>query len=111
VPEDTHCGSHTQSFGEGAEDFSYATGGGFEAVQDRAVTDTEFRPTGLAFEILDVFSATVAAVPDEGMDLLIRNPVIGTVGIGTDIPGRRDPLLAERAARAFYAGIGNWESG
>jgi len=82
-----------------------------EAVQDRAVTDTEFLgiarqgrrcPTGLALEVLDVFLATVAAAADQGVDLFIGDAGVQAVGVETGIPGRRDPLLAERATSAFY---------
>jgi hypothetical protein len=102
VSEDPHRSAHTQAFGQGAEDFTYATGRGLEAIQDRAITDAEFCPTGLALEVLDIFLATVAAAADETVDLFIGDAIVKTAGVGTGMPGRRDPLLAELATRAFY---------
>ena len=72
MPEDPHRSADTQAFGQGAEDFPHAPGGGFEAVQDRAVADAELpgtarqgrcRLAGLAFETrsADVFMATTLA--------------------------------------------------
>ena len=73
MPKDSHRGTHTQAFGQGAEDFPHAPGWGFEAIQDCAIADAEFRLAGLAFEVLDVFVTTVAILADEGMDLVIGN--------------------------------------
>ena len=111
VPEDSHRSAHTQAFGQGAEDFLHATGGGFEAIQCRDITDAEFPgtarqgrccPTGLALEIPDLFWPTMAAVADEGVDVFIGNAIVPAVGVGTGKPGCRDPFLAERATRASY---------
>jgi hypothetical protein len=102
VPEDPHGSADTQAFGPGAKNLPHATGRDLEAIEDRAIADTEFRLTSLALKILDVFLATVAAVADEGVDLFIDDSVVQAVGVGTGIPGGRDPFLAERATRAFY---------
>ncbi len=64
MPEDSHRGTNTQAFSQGAEDFPHATGGGLEAIQGRAVTGAEFRPTGLALEIPDVFLAAMATTAE-----------------------------------------------
>jgi hypothetical protein len=108
VPEDPHRSTHTQAFGQGAEDFPHATGGGLEAIQGRAITDAEFCPTGLAREVLNIFLATVAAAADEGVDLFIGDAVVQAIGVGTGKPGRRNPLLAERAARVLSRGHREW---
>lgn len=101
MPEDPHRGADTQAFGQSTQDFPHATRRGFEAVQDRAAADAEFGLAGLALEVLDVCLATEATVADEGVDLVIRDAVVQAVGVGTGVPSRRDPFLAERAARVF----------
>jgi hypothetical protein len=59
-------------------------------------------PTGLALEIPDMFLATVAAVANEGVDLVIGDAIVKTAGVGTSKPRCSDPLLAEWATWAFY---------
>jgi hypothetical protein len=78
---------------------------GFEAVQDRTVADAELCPARLALEIPDVFLAAVAATADEGVDLIMGDARVEAVGVWAGVPSRRDPFLAERAARVFDLGI------
>jgi hypothetical protein len=99
MSEDSHRSTDTQAFSQGAEDFPHAARRGFEAVQDRAIADAELRATGLALEVLDVFLATVATAADEGVDVVIGDTEVQAVGVGTGIPGGRNPFLA--ATRAF----------
>lgn len=101
MSEDPHGGAHTQAFGQGAEHFPNATSRGLEPIQDRPVPDAELRVAGLDLEIPNIFLATVAAVANESVDLVIGDALVQAVGVGTGIPSGRDPLLAERATRAF----------
>ena len=61
VSEDPHGCTDAQTFGQGTEDFPDAPRRGLETVQDRAIADAEFCPTGLALEIPDVFLAASLA--------------------------------------------------
>ena len=56
----------------------------------------------MALEILDVFLAAMAAAADEGVDQVIGDAVVRAARVRTSIPERREPFLAERAARVFY---------
>ncbi len=103
ISENPHGGPDTQAFGQGAQDFPHATGRRFEAVQDGAVADAELGLAGLALEVLDVFSPTVAATADGGVDLVIGDAEVRTVGVGTGVPGCCYPFPA--TTRAFYLRI------
>jgi hypothetical protein len=76
MPENPHGSPDTQAFVHGAEDFPHPTGGGFEAIQDCAVTDAELCPAGLALKVLDVFLTAVATAADKGVDLIIGDAVV-----------------------------------
>lgn len=106
VPEDPHGSTDTQAFGQGAQDFTHATGGSFEAVQDRAIADAELRLAGLALEILNVFMAAVATTTDKGMDLIIGNAKIEAVGVWTGVV--RGALVSVYGAEAPAADTAVW---
>lgn len=103
MTENSHGSANTQAFGQGAQNFTHATGRCFEMVQDCAVADAELGPAGLAFETrsADIFLPTVTAIADEGVAqrLVIGDAEVQAVGVWTGKSSRRDPLPA--ATRAF----------
>ena len=55
-------------------------------------------PAGLAFEIPDIFLPTVAAIADEGVDLVIGDAEVPAFRVWTGKSGCRDPFPAATRA-------------
>jgi len=63
--EDPLCSGRIQPFSERFQHHCDLLGGGFQTVQGRVASSSESRVTGLAAKCLDLFSATMGAIPKE----------------------------------------------
>lgn len=95
VAEDAGSGAKANPFGQGPENFCHAMGWGLEPIQDRAQADAELCPTSLTAEArsVDALLAAVVAAADQGMNLVIDDPEVKAVGIGTGVAGGSDAFL------------------
>ncbi len=64
ITEDPLGGGRIQPFGERRQHNCDLLGGGFQTIQSGVAPSTEGGVTGLAAECLDLFSATMLAIPD-----------------------------------------------
>ncbi len=83
VAEDTLCGGGIQSFSERSQHDCDLMEGSFQAVQGGVAPSTERGVTGLATKGLDLLSATMCAISNQGVDVSVCNPGVWALVIGT----------------------------
>ncbi len=99
VAEDPLGCGNVEPLRERRQHFANALRRGFETVHRGVTARTERDPTGLAAEGLDALICAMGAVTNEGMELRIRDAIVGTGGGRTGKAIRVNAL--RRSAAAF----------
>jgi len=92
VAEDPFSRRSIQSFGQRSEHHGDLMGRGFQTVERGVASGSERRVTSLTAKGLDPLVMPMPAISDEGMDVSIADPVIGTLLVGTVEALRIHPL-------------------
>lgn len=86
----------------------------FQTIEYGVSADGEFLMAGLAEQILDIFVFAMRTIPNQGMDGFVRNQIVGTSWIGTEVALGPDRFLFSAFAfdstpwdRSIWAGVRN----
>ena len=84
----------------------------FQTIEYGVAPDAEFLMAGLAEQILDIFVFTMRTIPNQGVDSFIRNQIVCTSWIETEIALGPDRSLSPTLAfdstpwdRSIWAGV------
>jgi hypothetical protein len=99
MSEHPHSGGDIQPFRQGSEHFCNALGCRFEPIERGSAPGAEGTSTCLAAQRLNPLAAPVRAVADQGMNLRVGNPKVGTAAVGAGEALSGNPF--RRATAAF----------
>jgi len=83
IAEDPLGSGRVQPFGQRRQHDCNLLGGGFQAVQRGVASSTERGEAGLATKGLDLLSATMCAIPHQGVDSSVSDAEVRTLVVGT----------------------------
>ena len=83
VAEDPLSGRRVQPKGSRSQHHCDLVRGGFQTIQGGMAPSTERSAAGLAAKRLDLFSVTMGAIPNQGMNLSVCDPEVRALLVGT----------------------------
>jgi len=83
----------------------------FLGVQHGVSPDSVFLMAGLAEQIPDIFVFAMRTIPNQGVEGFIRNEIVGTRWIGTEVALCRDRFLSPTLAFDSVPGNGRMRAG
>jgi len=83
VAEDPFGGGSIQPFGKRKQHHCDLVGRGFQMIQGGMAPSTERGAAGPAAKRLDLFSVTMSAIPNQGMNLSVCDPEVRALLVGT----------------------------
>jgi hypothetical protein len=82
IAEDTLCGGSIQPFGQRRQHHGDLVRGSFQTVQGGVAPSSESGVAGLTTKGLDLLSATMCAIPNQGVDVSIGDAEVRALAVG-----------------------------
>jgi hypothetical protein len=98
VAEHPRGGRDIEPFRQCRQDFTNAQGWGFQAIEWGITPRAEGGATRLAAQRLDALAFPVGTISNQGVEVCIGDPVVGTAAVGTGEALRVNPFGGTAAA-------------